>query len=145
MSKTTFSQTCPKSIFQHVGPYSKASRPNSGGGSGRGHGHGHGHCHGHGHGAPLRGAQGRAPSPGCRAEILKKFTGKSVPENYVVFLSKTTDLVERIRMQLFLSKIDRRTLELWHFFQSFILYGFCLYFNFWSMPSLIGWWQVLIK
>ena len=36
-------------------------------------------------------------------------------------LSKTTDLVERIRMQFFLSKIDRRTLELWHFFfQSFI-------------------------
>ena len=31
-------------------------------------------------------------------------------------LSKTTDLVERIRMQFFLSKIDRRMLELWHFF-----------------------------
>ena len=69
-------------------------------------------------GAPLRGALGRAPPPVCRAEILKKFTGKSVPENYTLLsgkhkffvilrirtlwdLSKTTDLVETIRMQFF--------------------------------------------
>ena len=38
-------------------------------------------------GAPLQGALGRAPPPFCRAEILKKFRGKSVPENYT--LSKT--------------------------------------------------------
>ena len=81
-------------------------------------------------GAPLRGALGRAPPPVCRAEILKKFRGKSVPENYTLFfgeknkflvilpiktlwdLSKTTDLVEIIRMQFFLSQIDWRTLEL---------------------------------
>ena len=56
-------------------------------------------------GAPLRGAPGRAPPPVCRAEILKKFTGKSVPENYTLFLSKTTDLVERIRMQFFCPKL----------------------------------------
>ena len=91
-------------------------------------------------------------------------------------LSRTTDLVEIIRMQFFLSKIDWRTLELWHFFsilhfiwilpifqflvyalpnrmmtspykikihnlslfcQPFILYCFCLYFNFSSLPSLL--------
>ena len=31
------------------------------------------------------------------------------------------------------------------FCPTFILYGFCLYFNFSSMPSLIGWWQVLMN
>ena len=73
-------------------------------------------------GAPLRGALGRAPPPFCRAEILKKFSGKSAPENYTLFLtkitflvilpikslwdlSKTTDLVERIRMQFFCPKL----------------------------------------
>ena len=39
-------------------------------------------------GAPLRGALGRAPPPVCRAEILKKFRGKSVPENYTLFFGK---------------------------------------------------------
>ena len=69
-------------------------------------------------GAPLRGALGRAPPPVCRAEILKKFRGKSVPENYTLFfekhvfllktlwdLSRTTDLVEIIRMQFFYPKL----------------------------------------
>ena len=39
-------------------------------------------------GAPLRGALGRAPPPFGRVEILKKFTGKSVPENYTLFFGK---------------------------------------------------------
>ena len=39
-------------------------------------------------GAPLRGALGRAPPPFSRVEILKKFTGKSVPENYTLFLGE---------------------------------------------------------
>ena len=39
-------------------------------------------------GAPLRGALGRAPPPFGRVEILKKFTGKSVPENCTLFLGK---------------------------------------------------------
>ena len=39
-------------------------------------------------GAPLRGALGRAPPPFCRAEILKKFSGKNVPENYTLFFWK---------------------------------------------------------
>ena len=39
-------------------------------------------------GTPLRGALGRAPPPICRAEILKKFTGKSVPENYTLFFGE---------------------------------------------------------
>ena len=42
-------------------------------------------------------------------------------------------------MQFFLSKIDWRTLELWHFFSTFILYGFCLYFNFWSVRCKVEW------
>ena len=37
---------------------------------------------------PLRGAPGRAPPPVCRAEILKKFRGKNVPENYTLFFHK---------------------------------------------------------
>ena len=44
-------------------------------------------------GAPLRGALGRAPPPFGRVEILKKFTGKSVPENYTLFLEKISFLV----------------------------------------------------
>ena len=44
-------------------------------------------------GAPRRGALGRAPPPVCRAEILKKFSGKSVPENYTLFFGKNTFLV----------------------------------------------------
>ena len=36
------------------------------------------------------------------------------------FVSRTTDLVERIREQFFLSKIDWRSLELWHFFLHFM-------------------------
>ena len=39
-------------------------------------------------GAPLRGALGRAPPPFCKAEVLKKFSGKSVPENYTLFFDK---------------------------------------------------------
>ena len=39
-------------------------------------------------GMPLRGALGRAPPPVCRAEILKKFRGKSVLENYILFFDK---------------------------------------------------------
>ena len=39
-------------------------------------------------GAPLRGALGRAPPPFGRVEILKKFTGKSVPENCTLFFWK---------------------------------------------------------
>ena len=39
-------------------------------------------------GAPLRGALGRAPPPLSRVEILKKFTGKSVPENSTLFFGK---------------------------------------------------------
>jgi len=39
---------------------------------------------------PLRGALGRAPPPVCRVEILKKFTGKSVPENYTLFFLEKT-------------------------------------------------------
>ena len=39
-------------------------------------------------GMPLRGAPGRAPPPVCRAEILKNFRGKSVPENYTLFSRK---------------------------------------------------------
>ena len=39
-------------------------------------------------GAPLRGALGRAPPPVCRAEILKKFSGKSVLETILYFLGK---------------------------------------------------------
>ena len=40
----------------------------------------------------------------------------------------------------------RRKVEIWdRFFHPFISNGFCLYFNFWFMPSLIGWWQVLIN
>ena len=39
-------------------------------------------------GMPLRGALGRAPPPFGRVEILKKFTGKSVPENYTSFFGK---------------------------------------------------------
>ena len=39
-------------------------------------------------GAPLRGALGRAPPPFARVEILKKFTGKSVPENCTLFFGK---------------------------------------------------------
>ena len=39
-------------------------------------------------GAPLRGALGRAPPPFCRAEILKKFRGKSVPENDTLFFDE---------------------------------------------------------
>ena len=39
-------------------------------------------------GAPLRGALGRAPPPFCRAETLKNFKGKSVPENYTLFFDK---------------------------------------------------------
>ena len=33
-------------------------------------------------------------------------------------LSSSSDLVKRIREQFFLSKIDRRSLELWHFFSN---------------------------
>ena len=40
-------------------------------------------------GAPLRGALGRAPPPLCRVEILKQFTGKSVPEATLYFFEKT--------------------------------------------------------
>ena len=56
------------------------------------------------------------PPPVCRAEILKKFIGKNVPENCTLFfgkkrffpsktvwnLSRTTDLVETIREQFFI-------------------------------------------
>ena len=118
-----------------------------------GHCYGHGHCHGHG--APLRGAQGRAPPPGCRAEILKKFTGKSVPENYTLFfgktlktlwnLSRTTDLVERIRMQFFSSKIDWKSLELWHFFSILHFIYFLPIFQFLVYALPIRFWQVLMK
>ena len=41
-------------------------------------------------GAPLRGALGRAPPPFSRVEILKKFTGKSVPENCTLFFGKNS-------------------------------------------------------
>ena len=46
-------------------------------------------------GAPPSGARprGRAPSPVCRAEILEKLGGKSVPENYTLFFGKNTFLV----------------------------------------------------
>ena len=39
-------------------------------------------------GMPPSGRAGPGPPPVCRAEILKKFTGKSVPENYVLFFNK---------------------------------------------------------
>ena len=39
-------------------------------------------------GAPFRGALGRAPPPFCRAEILKKFSGKSVLETILYFFGK---------------------------------------------------------
>ena len=68
------------------------------------------------------------PGPGRNLKKSQK-KSKKVTQNFVYFLtkitflvilpikslwdlSKTTDLVERIRMQFFLSKIDRRTLEL---------------------------------
>ena len=34
-------------------------------------------------GAPPSGVAGPGPPPVCRVEILKKFTGKSVPDNYI--------------------------------------------------------------
>ena len=42
-------------------------------------------------GALLRGALGRAPPPFCRAEILEKFSGKSVLETILYFLGEKTD------------------------------------------------------
>ena len=44
-----------------------------------------------GHAPSGRAPSGRAgpgPPPFCRAEILKKFSGKSVPENYTLFFVK---------------------------------------------------------
>ena len=44
-------------------------------------------------GALLRGALGRAPLPFFRVEILKKFSGKSVPENYTLFFWENCVLI----------------------------------------------------
>ena len=55
------------------------------------------------------GARWVGPPPFCRAEILKKSSGKNVLETILYFLGKnlpkTTDLVERIRMQFFCPKL----------------------------------------
>ena len=105
---------------------------------------------------PLRGALGRAPPPVCRVEILKKFTGKSVPENYTLFFGKNTfflskrsetylerQISSRQSGRIFLSKIDWRTLELWHFFSTLHFIWFLPIFQFfaYALPNRI--WQAL--
>ena len=96
---------------------------------------------------PLRGALGQAPPPVCRVEMLKKFTGKSVPENYILFFVKNMFFPSQ-RSETYLERqISSRqsgrnffiqnwleNVRVMTFFQPFILCGFCLYFNFWSCP-----------
>ena len=60
-------------------------------------------------------------------------------------LSRTTDLVERIRMQFFSSKIDWKSLELWHFFSILHFIYFLPIFQFFADSLPIGIWQVLIN
>ena len=60
-------------------------------------------------------------------------------------LSRTTDLVERIRMQFFSSKIDWKSLELWHFFSILHFIYFLPIFQFLVYALPIRFWQVLMK
>ena len=59
----------------------------------------------------------------------------------LIFRFLVNALLNRMMTSLYKIKIHNLSL----FCPTFILYGFCLYFNFSSMPSLIGWWQVLMN